>query len=146
MGMFDNLRIDPDLLPVSEEEKKLLATSCAGEFQTKSLHRDLTMVEITKEGKLLWASFDQELYFSDEDLPEEYLVKEGEESLLLMGGFEVPIRKITWIEEKEYTGQVKFYDSLGDLWYEFIAHFSNGKLSHIEQSSPIPEPPTIPIV
>ncbi|MDO1451838.1 hypothetical protein Q0590_36550 [Rhodocytophaga aerolata] len=144
--MFDNLRIHPDMLPVSGEEKRLLAKSCAGEFQTKSLHRDLTMIEITKEGRLLWASFDQELYFSDEDLPEEYLVKEGEESLLLMGGFEVPVRKITWVEEKEYTGEVKFYDHVADLWYEFIAHFSNGKLSHIEKASPLPEPLEVDIL
>ncbi len=67
--MFDNLRIHPDLLGVRAEEKSLPASSCAGEFQTKSLHRSLTMVEITNDGRLLWASFDKELYLQEEDLP-----------------------------------------------------------------------------
>jgi hypothetical protein len=63
MGMFDNLRIHPDLLPVSVEEKFLLANSCGGEFQTKSLQRSLSMVDITTVGRLFWACFDKEALF-----------------------------------------------------------------------------------
>ncbi len=142
MGMFGNLRIHPDLLPVSEEEKSLLASSCCGEFQTKSLQRSLTMFEITMDGRLLWASFDEELYYSEDDLPDDYLLKEGEKFLLLMGGFQVPLRKITWVEEKEYSGEVRFYDSIEsnrakNQWYEFSAHFSEGKLSRIEKIRPL---------
>ncbi|MDO1451070.1 hypothetical protein Q0590_32650 [Rhodocytophaga aerolata] len=44
----------------------------AGEFETKRLQRDLIMIEITTDGKLIWATFDNELYCSDDDSLEEY--------------------------------------------------------------------------
>ncbi len=133
--MFDYLRIDPDLLPVSAEEKCLLSCACGGEFQTKSLHKDLTMVEITSKGRLLWAWFDHRVYLSEQDLPEEYMVKEGTQAMEF-DGFLVPLSKITWIEEKEFTGEVRFYDSIEKEWYESSALFENGGLIKISKLSP----------
>ncbi len=84
-------------------------------------------------------------------MPNDYLLKEGEEFLLLMGGFQVPLRKITWVEEKEYSGEVRFYtsiesDSAKNQWYEFCAHFSNGRLTSIDKISPLPQPAETVIV
>ncbi len=147
MGMFDNLRITPDLLPVSEEEKLLLARSCAGEFQTKSLQRSLTVVEITPKGKLLWASYDTRIFYAPDELSEEaYLVKEGMEVLELMGGIQIPLNQVSWVEEKDFTGQVRFYDEVGELWYEFCALFDNGILLQIIKISPPPPAPFIDII
>ena len=95
MGMFDQLRIHLDMLPIEKEEKLLLEKSCGGEFQIKSLQRSLIVVEITTNGKLLWVAFDKKLYISADELPQDYSVKEGEEFLPLMGRFQVPLRKVT---------------------------------------------------
>ncbi len=104
------------------------------------------MVEITTDGRLRWASFDVELYYFEDDLPDDYLLKEGEEFLLLMGGFQVPLRKITWVEEKDYNGEVRFYDNVDNQWYEFCAHFSNGKLTTVDKIWPLPQPAETVIV
>jgi hypothetical protein len=70
-------------------------------------------------------------------LPEDYLVKDGEDFLPLMSGFKVPLRKIKWVEEKDYIGEVRFYDQVEKVWHEFCAHFNKGKLSTIYKTSPL---------
>lgn len=53
--------------------------------------------------------------------------------LALAGWWQVNHR---WRQEKDFTGEIVFYDEVDDTWYEFSAYFVNGKLQHLEQLRP----------
>jgi hypothetical protein len=131
MGLFDNLRISPDLLPASAEEKKLLQKACEGGFQTKSLYCNLALIEITNEGRLRWQDTDWE------EVPREKRpYPEAEEGSLpsLFGSMKRTNHR--WVEEANYTGEIRFYDSIDRTRYEFCALFAEGILLRIVKTSP----------
>lgn len=54
MGMYDTLHINPDKLPISDEEKEFIKIHNPNyDWQTKSLDSILATYQITDEGKLL---------------------------------------------------------------------------------------------
>lgn len=52
MGMYDNLKIDKSLLPISELLKSKIKSD--DQWQTKDLHCIMSIAEITNDGKLMF--------------------------------------------------------------------------------------------
>lgn len=115
MGMFDNLHINTDKLPVSDEEKKLIGKN--PNWQTKDFDCMLTDIYITDEGELTIRKF---TYGWDETQ------KNG------FGTMGVLTEENVRTEVKPHHGYVNFYSNIGKDWYEFFAKFTNGKLECIE--------------
>lgn len=117
MGMFDNLKIKSDLLPISDEEKKFLGLY--HDWQTKDFDCILSTAEITDDGKLRFRSFK---YGWDEEAENSF----GRKGALVE-------RNQQWIEYNEFTGAVCFYslDKNND-WWQFYALFDNGQLTEIK--------------
>ncbi|MCK9255828.1 MAG: hypothetical protein GX793_01515 [Bacteroidales bacterium] len=40
------------------------------------------------------------------------------------------------VEETNYTGEIRFYDSVNKIWTEFVAFFENGQMFKIVQIAP----------
>lgn len=122
MGMYDNLIINTDKLPVTDEEKKLIGENPG--WQTKDFDCDLTEIYITDEGELKINRWNYE------EVPEEERPHPNGEGLLgLMGS----LRRVNErLETIQYHGYVNFYSNIGDDWYEFFAKFTDGKLISIE--------------
>lgn len=114
MGMFDYLHINVDKLPVSDEEKNLIAGKA---WQTQDLDCTLTDIHITDEGELTIRRF---TYGWDETQ------KNG------FGTFGVLFEENVRTETILHHGDVNFYNSINKDWYEFTAKFTNGKLESIE--------------
>jgi len=97
-------------------------------FQTKSLLNCLDKYVITKDGELVHHSFNWEI------CPEEERPFYGKPEW----------NKFSWIGSLKsspnepqiisYTGEVRFYEwnEAEDVWIEFVALFSKGKLIHFE--------------
>jgi hypothetical protein len=121
MGMFDDLIINTDMLPVSDEEKKLIGNN--PNWQTKDFDCDLTEIYITDEGDLKINRWDCE------EVPkEERPYPDGEGLSGLIGS----LRRVNErLETIPYHGYVYFYSTIGNDWYEFVAKFTNGKLECI---------------
>lgn len=115
MGMFDNLHINTDKLPVSDEEKKLIGKN--PNWQTKDFDCMLTDIHITDEGELTIRKF---TYGWDETK------KNG------LGTMGVLTEENVRTEIIPHHGYVNFYSNIGNEWYEFFAKFTNGKLECIE--------------
>ena len=115
MVMFDNLHINTDKLPVSDEEKKLIGKN--PNWQTKDFDCMLTDIHITDEGELTIRKF---TYGWDETK------KNG------FGTMGVFTEENVHTEKIPYHGYVNFYSNVGNEWYEFFAKFTNGKLECIE--------------
>lgn len=122
MGMYDNLIINTDKLPVTDAEKKLIGKN--PNWQTKDFDCDLTEIYITDEGELKINRW------SYEEVPkEERRHPDGEGLLGLMGS----LRRVNErLETIQHHGYVNFYSNIGDEWYEFFAKFTDGKLVSIE--------------
>jgi len=122
MGMFDNLFINTDKLPVSDEEKVLIGNN--PDWQTKDFDCDMTEIYITDEGELKINRWNYE------SVPkEERPHPDGEGLLGLMGS----LRRVNErLETIPYHGYVNFYSKIKEDWYEFSAKFTNGKLECIE--------------
>ncbi len=122
MGMFDNLIINTDKLPVSDEEKKLIGKNPG--WQTKDFDCDLTEIYITDEGELKINRWDYEM------VPKEERPYPDDNGVFgLMGSF----RRINErLEIINLHGYVNFYSIIGNDWYEFFAKFTDGKLVSIE--------------
>ncbi len=127
MGMFDYIRINPRLLPVSPEERKKLRPSCLRQFQTKSFEKLLTVVHITNDGKLRWLKVEYEPILRN--------VKQ-DDGTMASELYDCIPGNPHWIEETDYTGIINFYDDVENVWYEFNAVFEHGKLQNIIQISP----------
>lgn len=121
MGMFDNLIINTDKLPVSDDEKKLIGKNPG--WQTKSLICELTEIYITDDGELKINKFDQEV------VPEEERPYPNDKLLKLIGSLR---RANERLETIPYHGFINFYSEIKGKWYEFDAKFTDGKLVSIE--------------
>ncbi len=138
MGMFDNIQCE---YPLPETGYRV---SPGHSFQTKSLGSELDDYTITVDGSLILHRK------SWEGVPEEerpyYGTPEWEErSKQVIGSIRtVPVGD----EEVPYHGDIYFYDSLsvgnkpGEVWIEYKARFTEGRLSRIELANvhDIPRP------
>lgn len=122
MGMFDNLIINTNKLPVSEEEKEKIGKN--PNWQTKDFDCILTEIYITDEGELKINDFNYEIV-SKKDRA--YPKDEGLRGL--MGSMK---RVNENLKPIKHHGYVNFYSNIGDDWYEFFAKFTDGKLISIE--------------
>lgn len=122
MGMYDNLIINTDKLPVTDEEKKLIGKN--PNWQTKDFDCNLTEVYITDEGELKINRWEYK------EVPKEERPYPDEEGFFGLIGSLKPVNKR--LETIEHHGYVRFYSKIGDDWYEFIAKFTDGKLISIE--------------
>ena len=122
MGMYDNLIINTDKLPVTDEEKKLIGENPG--WQTKDFDCDLTEIYITDEGELKINRWNYE------EVPKEERPHPNGEGLLGLIG---SLRRVNErLEAIQHHGYVNFYSNIGDDWYEFFAKFTDGKLVSIE--------------
>lgn len=115
MGMFDDIHIDINLLPLSEQEMELFTDEI--KFQTKSLDNALSDYYITKEGLF------EELYDLEREVGSTWNYR-GKV-------FEVNIRTNKRLIKIEHHGFVQFYHQVGEEWFEFKAKFTDGKLVSI---------------
>ena len=119
--MFDNLFIDTDKLPVSDEEKKLIGKN--PDWQTKDFDCDMTEIYITDDGELKINKWNYE------SVPKEKRSYPNDEGLLGLIG---SIKRVNeHLETIPYQGNINFYSNIGKDWYEFFAKFNNGKLECI---------------
>ncbi len=126
--MFDNIRCLATL-PLNEELARLDVDWDTIWFQTKCLDNCLGSFEITKDGELI------------ENVTEhEYVEYTPEELKTVKAKPWYPYKEVKikdeYTRKKEYHGSVVFYDSLDyndehEIWAEFEAFFSYGKLDKI---------------
>ena len=122
MGMYDNLIINTDKLPVTDEEKKLIGKN--PNWQTKDFDCVLTEIYITDEGELKINRWNYE------KVPKEEIPHPNSEGLRGLMGI---VRRVNErLETIEHHGYVNFYSNIGGDWYEFFAKFTDGKLVAIE--------------
>ncbi len=132
--MYDKLKIDPRLLPVSEAEKERLSQSCRGGFQIKSLHKMLYLVEIAADGRLRWsdpdrlADWEDVIEQDDSDLTTDSETDQSESNQSDTG--------MEWTDEPDYTGEIRFHDSINGILYEFCALYALGQLLRIVKTRP----------
>ena len=119
MSMYDELYINTNKLPITDEEKKILGDNVR--WQTKDLENILTEIYITNEGELKINKFTYEIVPENErPYPNEKGIKG------LMGSLKRTNEKLETIN---YHGLITFYNKD----YNFIAKFTNGKLEKIEK-------------
>lgn len=122
MGMFDYLFIDTNMLPVSEEEKRIIGNKPG--WQTKDFDCSLTEIYITGDGFL---KINRWKYI---EVPKEERPYPNDDGIKgLMGSIRRSEEKL---ETVEHHGYVNFYSNVGDDWYEFNAKFTDGKLVEIK--------------
>jgi hypothetical protein len=115
MGMFDNLKIRSTMLPLTEEE--LVQLGAYHDWQTKDFECILGIAEITDSGNLRFKN--------------SFVYDEPEEERKV---FSTKLnRKNDHWRDLNLTGHVNFYSFVSDHWFEFRAHFTNGKLNGIER-------------
>jgi len=120
MGMYDNLKIKTEMLPISDDDKKLLGEN--PDWQTKDFDCIFSTAEITEDGKLKFRSFS---YGWDENGISTMTKVTGKKGALIE-------KNVEWIDLKDYHGFVIFYSSdKNDDWWEFNAKFTDGKLVEI---------------
>lgn len=124
MGMFDNVLVSVNVLPLDDVHKKIIHEKC-GPFQTKSLSSTMDTYRISGNGTL-WL----------EIIVAEYVEIENKNELEELFG-SIKTVQTGW-EIHFFTGTMNFYsyydagDNCNDMkWYEFDASFINGKLQHI---------------
>lgn len=120
MGMFDNLKISTDKLPLSDSEKKSIGENA--DWQTKDFECIMSTAEITDDGKLRFLTF---RYEWDENVKSGIFELTGK-----MGGLVTKDEK--WIDIQHH-GYVNFYSIINAIWYEFNAKFTDGQLVSIER-------------
>ena len=119
MGMYDNLRINRQMLPISDDVRKRIKSD--EQWQTKDFECILSMAEIKDDGTL-WFRYARNVW--DEN------VKTGVYDITgKMGGLvEVDVK---WVQLEDYFGYIYFYTTIEREWYEFCAKFDDGKLLSI---------------
>ena len=123
--MFDNVFINADMLPISDEEKAEIGEG--HEWQTKDYENMLTEIYITDDGLLKVSQFELE------EVPKkERPYPDGEGILGLMGSLK---RIHERLEVLPYHGFINFYGSINKKWYSFNAKFTDGKLIEITKSN-----------
>lgn len=121
MGMYDNLKINRQMLPISDDVRKRIKSD--DQWQTKDFECILSMAEIRDDGTL-WFRYARNVW--DEN------VKTGIYDITgkLGGLVEVDVK---WIQLEDYFGYIYFYDTIDNEWYEFRAKFNDGKLLSVER-------------
>jgi hypothetical protein len=123
MGMYDTIKINKNILPLSDEEKNKIPDNV--EWQTKSFDNELTEIYITDDGKLKINRFEYEV------VPKEERPNPNAEGLLGLAG---SLRRINErIETLDYHGICEFYTYFEEQYYTFKAKFTDGKLQNIER-------------
>ena len=117
MGMFDYLKINVDKLPITQEEKERYAHEF--QFQTKDFDCYLNLYEITNDGNIIYRKY-----------TDEYL---GETKELFAYTGIPNDNNGEWVILKDYHGFVSFYDSVDNIWFQFEAKFTDGKLQDIKR-------------
>ncbi len=143
MGMYDELYISTDMLPVSDKEKRLIGDKPG--WQTKSLDCEMTRVYITSEGYLEIDRFEYESTPREE---KPYPDAEKGTWKYVFGMLRETNNKRERLDN--YHGFVTFYTRIGEVyrktgeglldrelvskgeWYEFSAKFTDGKLTEIK--------------
>ena len=121
MGMFDTIFINNNMLPISDEEKKLIGETM--EWQTKDLDCALSEVHITDDGQLIVYRWDLEC------VPKEERPYPDADGLLGLRGI---MRRVNErLEVIHHHGYIKFYSFVGGKWYQFSAKFTDGRLESI---------------
>ena len=125
MSMFDNIFINTNKLPVSDEEKTIIGDNT--EWQTKDFDSVLTEIYITDDDELKINRWEYET------VPiEERPYPDGEGFLGMFGC----LRRVNErLETIPYHGIITFYgrpDKEKKEWYEFYAKFTDGKLVSID--------------
>jgi hypothetical protein len=121
MGMYDEIVCN---YPLPDEEFQ------GKTFQTKSLDAMMDEYTITADGKLIkhdydWAVVPEEErpYYGTEEWDEkEFLRWAGSMRREPRGDIVVP-----------HHGDIRFYNFFDDVWYEYIARFTNGELESIRR-------------
>lgn len=121
MGMFDNILVHVNILPLDSNHKDLVEKKC-GPFQTKSLTSVMDNYMISKSGEF-WL----------ETVTSHYAPVENTDGIQELVGCIKTIS--TGWEMHNYTGKLNFYTYYTEFdknkWYEFDASFINGKLQRI---------------
>jgi hypothetical protein len=127
MGMFDTIKCKYPL-PKTEYQD--------AEFQTKDLDCGLDFIEIRDDGGLWREDYDTEdqseaaKWLAEnpgKDLPEE--LKGWKQFLGCMARV-----NNRWVRLADYTGELRFYNTLGERhtgWIEFSAYFKDGQLQQL---------------
>lgn len=120
MGMFDYVR-----------SRVALPDGFTGELQSKDFDCELAVVEI-REDRTLWIErFDyEEVPLSERPYPD------ADDWRSIIGC----MRRINerW-ERLDFHGDMTFYGGQDVVWHEYVARFTDGKLSSIKQISPAGE-------
>lgn len=117
MGMYDNVHVPIDKLPVSDEEKKLIKKENPN-WQTKDFDCVLTDIHITDDGFLTIRKFE---YGFDKTQKNRF------------GTMGVLTEENVRTEVIPHHGYFNFYSGVGGQWYDFMAKFTDGKLVSIER-------------
>lgn len=121
MGMFDTIFINNNMLPISDEEKKLIGEN--PNWQTKDLDCDLSEIYITDNGQLTINRWELECVPKEE---RPYPDADG------LRGLIGSMRRVNErLEVIYHHGYIKFYSSVGGKWYQFLAKFTDGRLESI---------------
>ena len=117
MGMYDELTCQYPLLDKHKKYQEQI-------FQTKSLVNCLDKYVITKDGELVHHSFNWETC-PEEERP--YYGKPEWDKFSWIGALKTTPKEPVKLE---HTGEVRFYhwDTEIDIWIEYVAFFSKGKL------------------
>lgn len=122
MGMYDNLIINIDKLPLSDEEKRLMGKNTI--WQTKDFECILTEIYITDDDELKINKWN---YI---EVPKKERKNPDSEGLSGLCG---SLKRVNErLENIYYHGHVNFYSYINENFYEFFAKFDNGKLVSIE--------------
>lgn len=119
MGLFDNIYVE---YPLPDPEVQFEV------FQTKSLGPAMDDYTIDTNGRLIHHT---KFY---ESVPEEerpfYGTPDWEQPIFKMFGC---VRSINYGDRfmYDFSGEVRFYTSIGNYWYEYIAWFRDGLLKDL---------------
>lgn len=118
MGMYDNLKINSNKLPLSDSEKISIGDN--PDWQTKDFECILSTAEITDEGRLRFLTLK---YGWDKDAESAMSKLTGKKGALIT-------KDEKWIDIQHH-GYINFYSTINDIWYEFNAKFTDGILVEI---------------
>ena len=119
MGMYDNLKISSEMLPISDDVRKRIKRD--DQWQTKDFECILSMAEIKYDGTL-WFRYARNIW--DEN------AKSGLYNITGKMGALVEV-DVKWVQLEDYFGYIYFYNTIEKEWYEFRAKFDDGKLLSI---------------
>ena len=121
--MFDTIKINKDLLPLSDYEKTLVTDDI--DWQTKDFDSCLTEIYINDDGTL------DEMNFEYEEVPLEERPYPNADGYMKFAG---SMRRTNEHKVRlNYHGMVNFYTHIDSEWFEFEAKFTDGILVDINR-------------